>query len=140
MEKFGSSMLWFWTAYIVVTCIGMLHTTFNIFVLKMKPMDENSMGEGYEKTKPYHAIYNIIIFPIFAWIYFSGLDEVTISNVIFTSLIWGGVAVVFDYFGWIVIKHPWSLTAKEFYINYQPWISIVYIVIFSSPFIAYFLM
>ena len=25
-------------------------------------MDSESMGEGYEKTKPWHPLYNIILF------------------------------------------------------------------------------
>ena len=64
MQSFGMSMLWFWASYAIVTCIGILHTIFNIYVLKMKPMDEHSMGEGYEKTKPWHPLYNIVLFSI----------------------------------------------------------------------------
>ncbi len=138
MDNFGFSMLWYWTAYIIITLVGMLHTVFNIYVLKMKPMDENSMGEAYEKTKPFHPLYNIIIFPIFAYVYLSGLEVITIQNVIFTSLIWGTLTIVFDVFGWVIIKHPWSLSFKEFYIDYQPWISLIYLSIYASPFIAYF--
>ncbi len=141
MENFGSSMLWYWTAYIIVTLIGMLHTVFNITVLHMKSMkDGPGMGEGYEKTKPWHPLYNIIIFPIFAYIYLSGLETVTLSNVILTSVIWGTITVVFDLIGWVLIKHPWSLTFKEFYIDYQPWITLIYITIYASPFIAYGIM
>lgn len=141
MENFGFSMLWYWVAYFIVTMIGMLHTIFNIVVLKMKSMKEGpGMGEGYEKTKPWHPLYNIIIFPIFAYIYFNGLEVVTLSNVVATSLIWGTITVIFDVFGWVIIKHPWSLTFKEFYIDYQPWITLIYITIYSSPFIAYGIM
>ena len=50
-------MLWFWVCYAIVTCVGILHTIFNIYVLKMKPMDENGMGEAYEKTKPWHKAW-----------------------------------------------------------------------------------
>ena len=46
MQNWGMSMLWFWVCYILVTCVGILHTIFNIYVLKMKPMDENGMGEA----------------------------------------------------------------------------------------------
>lgn len=138
MERFGHSMLWFWLAYIIVTDIGVLHTIFNIKVLHMKSMkDSPGMGEGYEKTKPWHPLYNIIVFPLFAYIYFGGLAEVTLSNVIATSLIWGTITVVFDLVGWVLIKHPWSLSFKEFYVDYQPWISLIYITIYASPFIAY---
>ncbi len=59
MQNFGMSMLWFWIAYIVVTLIGIGHTIFNIVVLHMKSMkDSPGMGEGYEKTKPWHPLYN----------------------------------------------------------------------------------
>ena len=69
MEKFGFSMLWYWVAYFIVTNLGVLHTIFNIKVLKMKSIKESSgMGEGYERTKPWHPLYNIIIFPIFAFV------------------------------------------------------------------------
>ena len=44
-------MLWFWISYILVTCAGIIYTIINIYVLGMKPMDENGMGEGYEVTK-----------------------------------------------------------------------------------------
>ena len=131
-------MLWFWIAYIIVTNIGVLHTIFNIKVLHMKSMKESpGMGEGYEKTKPWHPLYNVVIFPIFAYLYLHGLEIVTLTEVMATSLIWGTITVVFDLFGWVLIKHPWSLTFREFYIDYQPWITLIYITIYASPFIAY---
>lgn len=141
MQNFGMSMLWYWLAYFVVTDIGVLHTIFNIKVLKMKSMkDSPGMGEGYEKTKPWHTLYNIIIFPIFAYLYLNGLETVTFSNVIATSIIWGTITVIFDLIGWVLIKHPWSLSFKEFYIDYQPWITLIYITIYASPFITYGIM
>lgn len=141
MENFGVLLLWYFVAYFIVTSIGVLHTIFNIVVLHMKSMkDGPGMGEGYERTKPWHPLYNIVIFPIFAYLYLNGLDAVTISAVIAVSLIWGTVTVVFDLIGWVVIKHPWSLTFKEFYIDYQPWISLIYLAIYASPFIAFGIM
>ena len=73
MQNFDMSMLWFWLAYVCVTGIGILHTVFNIYVLHMKPMDSNGMGEGYEKTKPWHPLYNIILFSVFGYLYMNGL-------------------------------------------------------------------
>ena len=138
MKNFGYSMLWFWIAYFIVTDIGVLHTIFNIKVLHMKSMKESpGMGEGYEKTKPWHPLYNVVIFPIFAYLYLHGLEIVTLTEVMATSLIWGTITVIFDLFGWVLLKHPWSLTFREFYIDYQPWITLIYITIYASPFIAY---
>ena len=130
-------MLWFWTAYILVTIVGVLHTIFNIYVLHMKPMDQNSMGEGYEKTKPWHPLYNIILFSLFGWLYMQGLDTPTFQDAIFNGLIWAGICIVFDVFGWVLIKHPWSLTFKQFYVEYQPWISLIYLAIFLGPIVGF---
>lgn len=141
MENLGFSLLWYWIAYIIVTTIGVLHTIFNITVLHMKNMKESEgMGEGYEKTKPWHPLYNIIIFPIFAYLYFHGLEVVTFQNAIITAILWGTITVVFDLFGWVIIKHPWSLTLKEFYVDYQPWITLIYLAIYASPLITYGIM
>ena len=52
----------------------------------------------------------------------------------------GILYIIFDLIGWVIIKHPWSLTFKEFYIDYQPWITLIYITIYASPFISYGIM
>lgn len=139
MQEFGLSMLWYWLAYVVVTFIfGVGHTVFNIVVLKMSSMaDGPGMGEGYEATKPWHPLYNILIFPIAAYMYLSTLPIVTLHEVIATSIVWGTLTIIVDVVGWVIIKHPWSLTFKEFYIDYQPWITLIYLAIYISPFLAY---
>ena len=111
-------MLWFWNAYIIVTLIGILHTIFNIYVLHMKPMDKESMGEGDEKTKPWHPLYNIVIFTVFGFIYINGLSNPIIAEAFITGAIWVSICIVFDILGWVIIKHPWILTFKQFYGNF----------------------
>lgn len=138
MQNFGMSMLWFWVSYFVVTAVGIGHTIFNILVLKMKSMkDGPGMGEGYEKTKPWHPLYNIILFSLFGFLYMHGLENSTIREALITGALWSGICIVFDVFGWVVIKHPWSLTFKQFYVEYQPWITLIYIAIFLGPVIGY---
>lgn len=133
------SMLWFWMAYLIVTLIGVGHTFFNIAVLHMKSMkDGPGMGEGYEKTKPWHPLYNIVVFTLFGYLYIHGLEHPSLQEAIMTGLIWAGICFVFDAFGWVMIKHPWSLTFKEFYVDYQPWISLIYLAIFLGPVIGFF--
>lgn len=105
MEKIGFSLLNFLIGYVVITWIGFLHTVFNIKVLHMKSMKESGgkgkgLGEAYNKTKPWHPLYNLIILPIFAYMYFKGLDTVTLSNAVVTSILWGTFAIVIDLVGW----------------------------------------
>ena len=138
MENTAYLFLWYFAAYVLVTLIGVLHTVFNITVLHMKSMvDSPGMGEGYERTKPWHPLYNIIIFPPFAYLYLAGLPTVTLQTAVWTGLLWGTVTVVIDVIGWVLIKHPWSLTFKEFYVDYQPWITLIYLTIYASPLIAF---
>ena len=139
MENIGMSMIWFWICYFVVTAVGILHTVFNIYVLHMRPMEKGKegMGEAYEKTKPWHPLYNIILFTLFGWLYMKGLHIPTIHEALITGAIWMGIAIVFDLFGWVIIKHPWSLTFKGFYVDYQPWISLIYVAIFAGPVIGF---
>ena len=139
MRDFGRSMLWFWVAYSVVTVTGILHTIFNIYVLHMKPMDKESMGEGYEKTKPWHPLYNIVFFTLFGFLYLKGLGDPTLTEALITGAIWVSICIVFDVFGWVIIKHPWSLTFKQFYVEYQPWITLIYIAIFLGPVLGFLL-
>lgn len=140
MQNFGMSMLWFWICYFLVTLVGILHTIFNIYVLHMKPMDAHGMGEGYEKTKPWHPLYNIILFSLFGYLYLSDLPAPTLGHALLTGAVWAGICIVFDVFGWVIIRHPWSLSFREFYIDYQPYISLIYLAIFLGPVIGYCLL
>ena len=137
MQDFGRSMVMFWSAYLIVTCIGIAHTIFNIYVLHMKPMDENGMGEGYEKTKPWHPLYNIILFSLFGYFYLMGITPPSVQEALITGGIWAAICIVFDVFGWVLIKHPWSLSFKEFYVDYQPWITLIYLMIFLGPVVGF---
>lgn len=138
MKNFWLSILYYFLAYFVVTIIGVLHTVFNIYILHYKSMkDSPGMGEAYERTKPFHPLYNIIVFPIFTWLYFLSTSSLTLETAAVTSLLWGAVTIILDLIGWVLIRHPWSLSFKEFYIDYQPWITLTYLIIFASPFITY---
>ena len=139
--NFGLFMLWYWSAYIIVTLVGIGHTIFNWKVLKMEITVEKvtSMYDivPYARTVPFHPLYNIIIWPIFSYLYLLQVDTVNVWREAFIlGASWTLITIVFDLFGWVIIKHPWRMTFKEMYVDYQPWITFIYISIFVSPFIA----
>ena len=100
-------------------------------------MDENGMGEGYEKTKPWHPLYNLLLFPLFGWLYMRALAEPSAKEAIVTGAIWAGICIVFDLVGWVLIRHPWRLTFRQFYVEYQPHITLIYLIIFVAPLPGY---
>ena len=137
MQNLGMSMLWFWLGYFSVTVVGILHTVFNIYVRHMEPMNQESMGEGYEKTKPWHPLYNIILFSVFGYLYLNCLNAPSLYEAVITGLLWAAICAVFDLFAWVVIRHPWSLTFRQFYVEYQPWLTLIYIAIFLGPVVGF---
>ena len=138
----GFLILWLVVGYMVVTWVGIGHTIFNVKVLHMQSMKDSKgkgLGEAYEKTKPWHPLYNIIIFPIFGWLYMSGLSNATLTAALIAGAIWMIASIIIDLVGWVLIPHPLQLTFKQFYVEYQPWITLIYIAIFLGPVIGYFL-
>jgi len=128
-------VIWYFAAYAIVTSIGIAHTVFNITVRHMGTMrDGPGMGEGYERTRPWHPLYNLLVFPLFAGLCLPG--GAAVRDAAALSLLWGTAKVVLDVFGWVLIRHPWSLSFREFYVDYQPWITLIYLTICASPFMA----
>lgn len=65
------------------------------------------------------------------------LVEPTLTESLIMGAIWVGICIIFDLFGWVLIKHPWSLSFKEFYVDYQPWFTLIYLAIFAGPVVEY---
>lgn len=139
-KDIGMSLLWYAISYVVVTWIGIGHTIFNILVLGMSGMSEGpGLGMGYEMTKPWHPLYNIIFFTLFGLLYLRKVKELTFGKAMATGALWSGISILIDLVGWVLIKHPWSLTFRQFYIEYQPWITLVYLAMFIAPVIGFFI-
>lgn len=134
--NFYQSMLWFWLCYLAVTVVGFLHTCYNHYVLKIQPTPNTKPSQlpAYIKTIPYHIIYNIILFPLFALLYFkySGIPP-TLQEALILGTTWCVITILIDLIGWVLIPHPWSMSFKEMYIDYQPYITLIYIAIWISP-------
>lgn len=140
----GLYFLWFWVAYIAVTLVGIGHTIFNWKVLKMENKKEMITGMydvvAYAKTVPFHPLYNIILWPVCAYFYLLQTGSSSVwTDALFLGASWMLITIVIDLFGWVLVRHPWRMTFKEMYVDYQPWITLIYLSILVSPFIAAFL-
>lgn len=137
----AQSMLWFWTAYVVVTAVGIGHTVFNWKILKMTDEGIRVLSvydiSSYRATLPWHPFYNIVLFPVAASAYFAIVrpDDVW-AHAWTLAFTWALVAIVVDVIGWVLIRHPWSMTWHGMYVEYQPWLTLIYAAIFVAPLIA----
>jgi hypothetical protein len=90
-------------------------------------------------TVPYHVLVMLIVWPIFAGLYFRKIKSQDIAaqkaQTFSLALLWLALAMIVDCVGFVLIKSPFSLTPHAFYVDYQPWISLIYLAIFLSPWI-----
>jgi hypothetical protein len=85
-------------------------------------------------TVPYHVVIMLIIWPVFAGIYFRKRSP-EFKQRLTLGVFWMIVAVLVDLICFVLIKSPYSFSFYEFYVLYQPWITLIYIAIFLSPLI-----
>lgn len=130
--------IWYFVlAYWIVTILGILLTI--AFAALFDPPSPQELGVSFSQapaylmTLPYHPLLNLFWLP-FAWLYLRGFttDERQ-REALKLGTFWVVICILIDLVGWILIPHPWAMTFKEFYVDYQPWITLIYLAIFLSP-------
>jgi uncharacterized BrkB/YihY/UPF0761 family membrane protein len=130
--------IWYFVlAYWIVTILGILLTIAFMYIFNPPSPQElgvpASQAPAYLMTLPYHPLLNLFWLP-FAWLYLRGFAiESRGREALKLGTFWAVICILIDLVGWILIPHPWAMTFKEFYIDYQPWITLIYLVIFFSP-------
>ena len=137
------ALIYFFIAYGVVTVLATATTiTYGIIYHSPQPQELGVSllkAPSFVATVPYHVLIMLLVWPVFAWVYFRKRRQENqykeVMETLRLSFFWLAAAVIVDFVCFVVIKHPWSLTPHEFYVEYEPWISLIYISIFLSPLI-----
>jgi hypothetical protein len=130
-------------AYLVVTVLAAATTLIYAAVNHTFAADAAATSPvkapSFAATVPYDVLIMLVTWPPFAWLYFRRSNRSAtgsqVRETLLLSAYWTLAAVIVDFVGFVVIKNPWSLTPHQFYIDYQPWITLIYIAIFLSPWI-----
>lgn len=127
----------FLIAYIIVTILATASSLgysafFNLPT--QKPGESILLDPGFVATVPFHVLIMLTIWPLFAWYYFKKRVP-EFKETLNLAFLWLIAAMVIDYLAFVIPTHIYSLTHYEFYVIYQPWISLIYLAIFVSPFI-----
>lgn len=138
------ALFYFCAAYGVVTILATATTVLYGFVYHSLQPEELGVGllkaPAFTATVPYHVLIMLLVWPLFAWAYLrkrlSRDRDREVRETLRLSFFWLAAAMIVDFVCFVLIKHPWSLTPYEFYIEYEPWISLIYISIFLSPLIS----
>ena len=131
--------LYLFIAYWIVTILGILLTL--AFAALFHPPTPQELGvpvtqaPAYTMTLPYHPLLNLLVWPLFAWWYLRGLPPLVqpAREALRLGAFWTVITILVDLFGWVLLPHIWRMTFAEFYIDYQPWITLIYLIIFASP-------
>ena len=127
----------FFAAYIIVSVLATaISVTYAIIYKSAPAMNGTSMMQApsFVATVPYHVLIMLLVWPFFTRIYFQKRMQ-QLRETLWLSACWVLTAIAVDFVGFVLIKHPYSFTPYEFYVLYQPWISLIYAAIFLSPFI-----
>lgn len=137
------ALAYFLVAYVVVTVLAS-GLTIAYGAINHSP-EPHELGVGmleapaFVATVPYHVLIMLLIWPLFAWLYFrkrrTSSARQESKQTLLLALLWLVSAMVVDFAGFVLIKNPWSMTPRELYVDYQPWITLIYASIFLSPWI-----
>jgi hypothetical protein len=144
--NFIRALALFFVAYIIVTILAAATTECYGLMSNLPPPPPGVSPVKtpvFLATVPYHVLIMLIVWTLFAWIYFRkrrnsnpNAEKIETRNL---ALLWLILAMVVDCVGFVLIKHPYSLSAHAFYVDYQPWISLIYLAIFLSPWIRFWM-
>jgi hypothetical protein len=136
--RFKRAAVMFLLAYIVVTILGVALSFFIGAVWHLPQMAEPLQNQAYLLAERFYPLLNLLVWGAFAWIYFRGRagrsEQAGLRKEAWAlGAFWLVAAVVVDYVGFVLIKNPISLSPHDFYIGQFPWIYLIYVAIFFSP-------
>ncbi len=114
--NFTRALLLFFAAYIIVSILATAISLGYGFISNPPPAAPGVSpvkAPVFLATVPYHVLIMLIVWPLFAWIYFrkarnrnSAEEKSETRNL---ALSWLALAMMVDYVGFVLIKHPYSL-------------------------------
>jgi hypothetical protein len=138
------ALILFAAAYVIVSILAVaISISYGIISGLPQPPPGTSPVKApvFLATVPYHVLVMLIVWPIFAGIYFKKSQKRNPAQekreTWRLAWLWLALAMLVDYVGFVLIKTPFSLTFHQFYVDYQPWISLIYLAIFLSPWIQF---
>ena len=131
--NFPCSMLWFWSAYLGVTALGMLLGW--IFGQKLgRRRRVSRRGEWielplYRYWQPVRPLLTAVVWTICARCYFHMARPVNLwVDTVTLCISWTLLSILFDALLWVVWRHPWSLRPKQMYLHCLPFLLLSYAV------------
>lgn len=136
------ALVYFLIAYVLVTILAAgVSETYAAVYHSPDPQPGESIlqAPAFVATVPYHVLIMLLVWPVFAWLYFRKRrpsdPQQERKQTMQLAVFWLISAMLVDFVGFVLIRNQWSMTPHELYVEYQPWITLIYLSIFLSPWI-----
>ena len=135
---FRKTILYLLAAYFITTFSGALLSILLGYALGLPSYMEAgvkpSQSPAYKVTEPFQPLLCLTVYSFFTHRHLRGAAKENLPReAIRLSTVGLPGSIVIDFVSFVLIPHPYAFTFTEFYIGYQPWITIIYAVIFVSP-------
>ncbi|MCA0363039.1 MAG: hypothetical protein LCH67_03290 [Bacteroidetes bacterium] len=146
--NFKKAFLNFVYAFVIVTILTFASSIVTTLIFKLPSYKELGVSPfkdpTFLKTVPYHLLINLICWTFFSFLYLKSKkkenNDISGSEAIYLGIFWLVMAMIADYISFVLIKSPMSFTPYQFYIENQPWISIMYFFVLITPLISYYIL
>lgn len=125
----------FLLAYFVITVVATGFSLLLAALVDVSPAAEPLQDPGYLLSEKFLPLLNLIVWTLFSLVYFKKrTNERNQRKALALGAIWLAMALPLDFLAFVVIQNPLSLSAHDFYIGQFPWIYLIYLAVFISPF------
>ena len=132
--RLGRALWTFAVAYIVITIVA---TAFSLALEKAMQVPDSVLpleSSAYLMAERFFPLLNLMVWMPVAGLYFKGRGRaLDTREARLLGAFWLALALVVDYVGFVLIKDPISLSPHDFYIGQFPWIYLIYLSVFASP-------
>ena len=142
-KNLGKATLWWLAAYWSARYAGV---PLSIVLALTLDLPGSELGThllespAYLATQPYHPLLNMVAFLPAAYFFMRGRVSPTsgtfLPEALKLGVFWAGLSAAYDLVSWVIIPTPVQFTFRQFYVDYQPWLTLIYAVIFLSPLLA----
>jgi hypothetical protein len=124
-------------AYVAITILAITLSLSLEAAMRVPPMPAAEMvhSPSYVLSEKIYPVLNLAVWTAFSWVYFRPRLAAPgrMGEALRLGLVWLALALIVDYVGFVWIRHPYSLSAHDFYVGQFPWIYLIYAAIVMSP-------
>jgi hypothetical protein len=92
---------------------------------------------AYLATIPFHPLFNLPVWLWFGFLYLKDFAPAKRQEEAWRlGIFWTAICIVKDFIVWVAIPWSWQMTLHEMYVEYQPWLTLIYVVILLAPAMA----